>query len=177
MTTVSLTLLAILLGLAVGGALLALVLESQRLHQRRSTAELARLAEQLRDERARSQMLTNTIIDMKLSGGSVQRLRPLPAGERLPQRDRTDIEAAIAQNKHARRIPGLAAHLAKWADEVLLDPNADRKRVLDRLRTWSTVSEDDDDDDEEDDLEDGVIDLGDGDVPADRTRHVGGADR
>lgn len=118
------------------------------------------LRELLQSERDRNRELSDVIIDMKVAGGVAQRLRPLPDGMKLEQPRRSDIDQAIDENKYANSIPGLRGHLADWAAKELRRGDGserDRLRVLDRLRTWSNVSDDDDDDEDDDE---GVIAIG-----------------
>lgn len=96
--------------------------------------------------------LTNTIIDLKMSGAQVVR----HTGIRLEPKEETEIERVIRENKHARRDPRVARALQKYADDALADGKPESE-VLEKLANWDRVESVDDDD-----LDDELRAMGDG---------------
>jgi hypothetical protein len=110
-----------------------------------------RLERQLNDERSRTRYLTDLVADMKVSGAAVVRMHGAGAVgvPKLETKQRSDVDQALDENKHASNNPRLRAHLGKWAQREI-DRGEDAAKVLDRLRGWHLASNDDDEDDDDD---------------------------
>jgi Arc/MetJ-type ribon-helix-helix transcriptional regulator len=108
----------------------------------------------LTKELARSEHLMHTLIDMKVSGGSVGRAALAGAGApRLTQPTRSAVDQAIDENKYASSSPALRRFQQRWAKKQLDNGTMTEAEILDRLRSWSAVGDSDDDDDDDDDDE------------------------
>lgn len=110
----------------------------------------AHLVNELAKEQAKSAHLLETVLSMRMSGGAIARLSPLPEGRKLTQPRRSAVDQAIDENKHASSRPGLRQYLASWATKEL-EKGTTEATVLNRLRTWSIAEDDDEDVDDDDD--------------------------
>lgn len=90
-------------------------------------------------EKARAD-LTETIIEMKVAGGSIPRSMN---GERLEQRPRDEFEKAVDENPRCQADGALRRQQLRWAREAVAK-GSDKESVLARLRTWGMVLDDND---------------------------------
>lgn len=102
-----------------------------------------------REEIAR---LTQTIIDMKVTGATVRQATDgkLAAGIRLEPKRPSKIEQALMDNPRTRVNAALRAGNRRWAEDMIA-AGKDEDEVIEKLRNWNAVSaalDDDDDDDE-----------------------------
>jgi hypothetical protein len=135
---------------------------SRALHDER-VADLNAFISELRTalyaERARSDTLTSTLIDMKVGGATLMRARAdaldrvqqsAEAGRAVP---RSAIAQAIEENKHAAANRALRQHLTRWAERQIENGHAE-DIVLRKLRSWSVVTPAEDEPDDDDEFED-----------------------
>jgi hypothetical protein len=115
------------------------------------------LRDLLTKEEQRSSHLMDTVISMKLSGGSVQRLSPLEPGAKLAQTKppRSRIQQAIDECPAASTNPRTRGYLDSWAAKELERGTMTEEEILEKIRRYSIVSETD----EEDETEEGVVPL------------------
>jgi hypothetical protein len=106
------------------------------------------LRELLTKEEQRSSHLMDTVIAMKLSGGSVQRLSPLEPGQKLAQPKRSRIQQAIDECPAASSNPRQRSYLDSWAAKEI-ERGVDEETILAKIRRYSIVSEEDDEEDTE----------------------------
>ena len=131
---------------------IAIARETARASMDRHTIEMLR--ELLTKEEQRSSHLMDTVIAMKLSGGSVQRLSPLEPGRKIEQPKRSRIQQAIDECPAAATNPRQRAYLDSWAAKEL-ERGATEEQVLEKIRRYSIVSETD----EDDETDSGVVEL------------------
>ena len=115
------------------------------------------LRELLTKEEQRSSYLMDTVVAMKLSGGSVQRLSPLEPGAKLTQTKppRSKIRQAIEECPAAANNSRTRDYLDGWAAKELERGTMTEEQILDKIRRYSIVSETD----EEDETDQGVVPL------------------
>jgi len=130
------------------------VLQSRDAQRERDASTIALLRESLRLEEKRSSYLMDTVIAMKLSGGSVQRLSPIEPGRKVEQPKRSRIQQAIDECPAAATNPRQRAYLDSWAAKEL-ERGVTEEEVLEKIRRYSIVSETD----EDDETDQGVVEL------------------
>jgi hypothetical protein len=97
--------------------------------------------------------LTDTIIDMKVTGATV---RAAVNGDRprlvLPPKPETELDRALNENTRTRNDQRLAARTRAWAEREIAAAKGDEEKIeaiLNRVRGWNTVTTEDDDSDDE----------------------------
>jgi hypothetical protein len=114
------------------------------------------VTQMLRDERARTHALTETVVQMRLAGGV---MLPTERRQALAPRTRSHFEKLIDENPHAAR-PGVRAALLRFVAQQQLK-NVDPDKIAYELQNWHRVrpAAADDDDDDVDLDDDDVIQL------------------
>lgn len=103
------------------------------------------LRKRLDESERRRQELTETIIDLKVTGASIPRIVTTGRHEQKP---RDLIEKAVDDNPLFRADPRLRRRQIAWARKAVAD-GADSGEVIAQLEAFGTVVRNDDDDDDE----------------------------
>jgi hypothetical protein len=113
-------------------------------------ADLKALQADLAVERLQIAHLTETIIQMKVTGATVRQAVGQNLGIKLERRQPTALDKALDENPRTRNAGQIRAKTSEWAERALAECQSDdeKEEVLDRVRNWSRVSAADEDDEE-----------------------------